>query len=173
MTIYYGDGSNSGTGRVVQVVSVAFTGTYSTSNVGQGAETDVPFVASITPKDNNNKIFVQCQISCDMSTTHASFATLKRSIGGGSYSEPFVGNASGNRHRVTSGSPDNTNASLRNICFSYLDNPQTTSQVNYGFTVSHNDNGTVHIYFNYHDGDSNHSYSGRGASSIVLMEVAV
>ena len=173
MAIYYGDGSNSTAGRIVQVVSVGFTGTASTSDVSQGGETSIPFTASITPKDNTNKIFVQCQISCDMSTTHASFATLKRQIGGGGYTDPFVGDASGSRHRVTSGSPDNTNSSLRNICFSYLDNPQTTSHVDYGFTVSHNDNGTVHIYFNYHDGDTDASYSGRGACSIVLMEVAV
>ena len=173
MAIYYGDGSNSTAGRIIQVVSSAFTGTASTSDVSQGGETSIPFTASITPKDNTNKIFVQCQISCDMSTTHASFATLKRQIGGGGYTDPFVGDASGNRHRVTSGMSDHNSSSLRNICFTYLDNPQTTSQVDYGFTVSHNDNGTVHIYFNYHDSDSDHSYSGRGASSIVLMEVAV
>jgi len=173
MAIYYGDGSNSNVGRIVQVVSVAFTGTHTTSNVSQGGETGMPFTASITPKDNSNKIFVQCQISCDMSTTHASFATLKRQIGGGGYTEPFIGDASGSRHRVTSGMSDHNSSSLRNICFSYLDNPTTTSQVDYGFTVSHNDNNTVHIYFNYHDADTDASYSGRGASSIVLMEVAV
>ena len=130
MAIEYGDGSDSNAGRIVQVVSAAFTGVHTTANVSQGGESGIPFTASIAPKDNNNKIFVQCQISCDMSTTHASFATLKRQIGGGGYTEPFIGDASGNRHRVTSGMSD-------------------------------------------HNTDGDHSYNGRGASSIVLMEVAV
>ena len=173
MAIYYGDSSNSTAGRVVQVVSATKTDTATYNSIGQGAETSIPFVCSITPKDNNNKILVIMQITCDMSTTHSTYATLKRQIAGAGYTEPFVGDSNGNRHRVTSGQSDQRSNSLRNINLMYLDSPNNTNQVDYGFTLSHNDNSTVNILINYVDSDDDNSYNGRGTCSITCMEIAV
>ena len=135
----------------------------------QGAETAIPFVASITPSSASNKILVQMMITMDMNTTHGTFATAKKTTGG-TTTEPAVGDAASNRHRVTTGTNDNATSTLRNIHILFVDTAGTTNQIDYGFTLSHNDNNPVTIYLNYHGGDSDYSYNGRGVSSIVLTE---
>ena len=176
MTIHFGDStsitSGGSLGKILQVVQTTYTGTATYYNIGQGGETGIPFYNRIFPSSTSSKILVLCQISMDMSTTHATFATLKRRIGSGSYTEPFVGDASGSRHRITSGQADNTSSSVRNISFMYVDTPNTTTQCDYGFTMSHNDNNTVHIYVGFSAQDSDHSYNPRSACSIICAEIA-
>ena len=172
MAIYYGDGSNSSSGRIIQVQKSIYTGTIAYHSIAQGAETNIPFVCTITPKEAASKIIVMMQLCFDNNTTHSNYCTLKRQIAGAGYTEPFIGDASGNVHRVTSGQSDQRSNSLRNIGLTFFDEPNTTQQIEYGFTLSHNDNNNVSIYINFGDGESNNSYDGRGACSIVCMEVA-
>ena len=44
MAIYYGDGSNSSSGRIIQVQKSIYTGTIAYHSIAQGAETNIPFV---------------------------------------------------------------------------------------------------------------------------------
>ena len=53
MAIYYGDGTNSTSGRVIQVVSAHKSDATSTTST---SFTDTGLQASITPKDSTNKI---------------------------------------------------------------------------------------------------------------------
>ena len=158
-------------GSVIQVVQQIKTDTQDFGSISQGAETAIPFVASITPSSSGNKILVQMMITMDMSTTHGTFATAKKTTGG-TTTEPAIGDAASNRHRVTTGTSDNATSTLRNINIFFVDTAGTTNQIDYGFTLSHNDNNPVTIYLNYHGGDSDYSYNGRGVSSIVLTEIA-
>ena len=134
-------------------------------------ELSIPFVASIVPSSASNKILVQMMITMDMNTTHGTFATAKKTTGG-TTTEPAIGDAASNRHRITTGTNDNATSTLRNIHILFVDTAGTTNQIDYGFTLSHNDNNPVTIYLNYHGGDSDYSYNGRGVSSIVLTEIA-
>ena len=171
-TSFVGNGAgltNVSAGKVLQIKHAIKTDTQDFGNISQGAETAIPFVASITPSSASNKILVQMMITMDQSTTHGTFATAKKTTGG-TTTEPAVGDASGNRHRVTTGTNDNATTTLRNIHILFVDTAGTTNQIDYGFTLSHNDNNPVAIYLNYHAGDSNDNYNGRGVSSIVLTE---
>jgi len=171
-TSFVGNGAgltNVSAGKVLQIKHAIKTDTQDFGSISQGAETAIPFVASITPSSASNKILVQMMITMDQNTTHATFATAKKTTGG-TTTEPAVGDAAGNRHRVTTGTNDNATSSLRNIHILFVDTAGTTNQIDYGFTLSHNDNNPVNIFLNYHGGDSNYSYNGRGVSSIVLTE---
>ena len=164
-------GTIRSTGNVVQVVQQIKTDTHAFGAISQGSETSIPFVASIVPSSASNKILVQMMITMDMNTTHGTFATAKKTTGG-TTTDPAIGDAASNRHRVTTGTSDNATSTLRNINIFFVDTAGTTNQIDYGFTLSHNDNNPVTIYLNYHGGDSDYSYNGRGVSSIVLTEIA-
>ena len=171
-TSFVGNGAgltNVSAGKVLQIKHAIKTDTQDFGSIAQGAETAIPFVASITPSSSSNKILVQMMITMDMNTTHGTFATAKKTTGG-TTTEPAIGDAASNRHRVTTGTNDNATSTLRNIHILFVDTAGTTNQIDYGFTLSHNDNNPVTIYLNYHGGDSDYSYNGRGVSSIVLTE---
>ena len=171
-TSFVGNGAgltNVSAGKVLQIKHAIKTDTQDFGNIAQGAETAIPFVASITPSSSSNKILVQMMITMDNGSTHGTFATAKKTTGG-TTTEPAIGDAASNRHRSTTGTNDNATSTLRNIHILFVDTAGTTNQIDYGFTLSHNDNNPVAIYLNYHGGDSDYSYNGRGVSSIVLTE---
>ena len=173
-TSFVGNGAgltNVSAGKVLQIKHAIKTDTQDFGNIAQGAETAIPFVASITPSSSSNKILVQMMITMDNGSTHGTFATAKKTTGG-TTTEPAIGDAASNRHRITTGTNDNATSTLRNIHILFVDTAGTTNQIDYGFTLSHNDNNPVAIYLNYHGGDSDYSYNGRGVSSIVLTEIA-
>ena len=169
---FHGNGAgltNVSAGKVLQIKHAIKTDTQDFGNISQGAETAIPFVASITPSSSSNKILVQMMITMDNGSTHGTFATAKKTTGG-TTTEPAIGDAASNRHRITTGTNDNATSTLRNIHILFVDTAGTTNQIDYGFTLSHNDNNPVAIYLNYHGGDSDYNYNGRGVSSIVLTE---
>ena len=171
-TSFVGNGAgltNVSAGKVLQIKHAIKTDTQDFGNISQGAETAIPFVASITPSSSSNKILVQMMITMDNGSTHGTFATAKKTTGG-TTTEPAIGDAASNRHRITTGTNDNATSTLRNIHILFVDTAGTTNQIDYGFTLSHNDNNPVAIYLNYHGSDSDYSYNGRGVSSIVLTE---
>ena len=171
-TSFVGNGAgltNVSAGKVLQIKHAIKTDTQDFGSIAQGAETAIPFVASITPSSSSNKILVQMMITMDNGSQHGTFATAKKTTGG-TTTEPAIGDAAGNRHRITTGTNDNATSTLRNIHILFVDTAGTTNQIDYGFTLSHNDNNNVSIYLNYHGGDSDYSYNGRGVSSIVLTE---
>ena len=73
-------GTIRSTGNVVQVVQQIKTDTQDFGSISQGAETSIPFVASIVPSSASNKILVQMMITMDMNTTHGTFATAKKPL---------------------------------------------------------------------------------------------
>ena len=171
-TSFVGNGAgltNVSAGKVLQIKHAIKTDTQDFGSISQGAETAIPFVASITPSSSSNKILVQMMITTDNGSTHATFVTAKKTTGG-TTTEPAIGDAASNRHRITTGTNDNATSSLRNVHVLFVDTAGTTNQIDYGFTLSHNDNNPVAMYLNYHGGDSDYSYNGRGVSSIVLTE---
>ena len=156
-------------GKVIQIKHNEKKDAVNLGSIAQGAETNIPFVASITPTSASSKLLVQMMITMDMSTTHGTFATAKKTTGGVT-TEPAVGDVASSRHRITTGTNDNGSSTLRNIYIMFVDTAGTTNQIDYGFTLSHNDNSTVYIYLNYSNSDADASYTGRGMSSITVTE---
>jgi len=162
MAIYYPDGSNSTTGRQIQVVMATDT-TY--RSAGEGTSI-LAVQCSITPKDSNNNILVQTHFTCH-GPAEDWIIKLQRSgttIGSSD-------NGTVNRTGIVGGSSRGGGWEMKNHSIVYLDSPATTSTVTYAvyprFTGG---SGTIGV---------NRTYSATGGDSdgtravMVLTEVAV
>ena len=167
MAIYYGDGSHTNTGRVVQVIHTIRTSTLS-EQVANGGIGSVLCPTTITPKDNTNKILVRAMVTMSLSTSHGRAASLTRDG-----SPICIGDAASNRIRRTSGSGHATTTGHTNIFMEYLDDPQTTSSIIYGFAMGHNENNTLWTYLNRTENDGDGTHVSRSASTVTVMEIAV
>ena len=175
MTIYFGDGTNQATAasaaEVIQIQSGVYSGqTYGAIGGGGYLGLSSILYASITPTSSSNKIWVIMMIQCDVGRNgEYPMAALTR---GGT--EVGIGNASGNRRRITAFGPATDSYwQPTPINISYIDSPSTTSATTYSVNLSHSSGSTSNIYLNSQSSDSNSSTTGRGVSSITLMEVAV
>ena len=127
MAIYYGDGSNSTAGRIVQVVQTFKNDTTSIANNSQTNFVDMAGMAvTITPKDDTNKILilVTVNVSAESTDRNNSIRLLRGSTP--------VGNGSGGS--VTSPliyvrTKDNDYLENKNAQF--LDDPQTDQAITY------------------------------------------
>jgi len=156
---------------VVQVKSAVKTDTF-TASIASGASTAITGVSvSITPTSASNKVLVIAQITGGtVDAGGGTFFTLKRgatAIG--------IGDASGNRQRVTTGyvgvdTPQAAN-SLINATITFLDSPATTSSTTYSVDISTARDTTVSAYINRSHADGNSVFIARGVSTITVFEV--
>tara|TARA_Y100000401_G_scaffold83752_1_gene69036 strand:- start:231 stop:731 length:501 start_codon:yes stop_codon:yes gene_type:complete len=126
MAIYYPDGSNSTTGRQIQVVMATDT-TY--RSAGEGTSI-LAVQCSITPSDSNNNILIQTHFTCH-GPAEDWIIKLERSVGG---SDTVIGNSDNgtvNRNGLVGGSSRGGGWEMKNHSVVYLDSPGTTSTVTY------------------------------------------
>ena len=162
-------------GHILQVLSTVKTDTQSYHNTSSAvAWQDITGLSrTITPASTSNKILINFNITYG-SNTYAAFFKIQRKIGSGSYADltGVMGDASGNRTRMTAGTSGGTaeNEELTTGSMMYLDSPNTTSEVTYKMLYSsrHND----YMYINRTHVNTNADYAGLGASTITCMEVA-
>jgi hypothetical protein len=162
-------GSDVALGKILQVVQTVKTNTFTTSST---SFTDVTgLTASITPTSTSSKILIMTQLSIAISN-NVHYATIR--LAGGN-SGDFVGDAAGNRIRaITGGALNNIGDSGQiTLPFNYVDSPATTSSVTYSIqvrtrTVFSSDT----IFVNRTKGNVDNDNEPRGASSLILMEVA-
>ena len=150
-------------GSVLQVVSVTKSDT-STMN-GNTAWTDVPsLTVNITPSATSSKILVVASITL-ASGNHAHPRMLRGSTAIGN------GVSAGSRPGVFgyANNPGGVNSATSNT-YNYLDSPNTTSSTTYKIQLN-NSNGSGACYINRTQDDANGVYSGRGVSSITLLEI--
>ena len=159
MAIYYGDGSNSGSGREVQVVQTFKNNTASTS--GNNFSAISGFTVTITPKSSSHKILYSGSLYLGGSGTEAVFR-LTRSIGGNvvniSKASTFVDDEDGSF--CIGGS-----SLYRSASFEFLDSPNTTSAITYGITWQTHA-GTIYLNRTWDNGWFH------GASAITAREIA-
>ena len=150
-------------GSVLQVLSVTKTDTFSTSTTGSFVDVTGLSIA-ITPKFSTSKILVLYDTMIGPQDT-GFFRIVRDST------VIKQGDAAGSRIRTTIGSitPGGNNDKSAPAAGSYLDSPSTTSSVTYKIQVQ-NYVGTLYVNRSFNDSDA--TYSGRGASTITLMEVA-
>jgi len=159
------DGSafvNVDTGKILQVVSVTKTDTFTTT---AGSFVNVTgMAATITPVSAANKVLILVQAA-------TSFDRGQWRLSGGNTS-PYIGDASSNRTRAVIGSERNitneSGAALAGSSIVFLDSPNTTSAVTYQLQAQ----GINSAFLNRTTEDADLANRTRGASSITVMEVA-
>ena len=161
MAIYYGDGTNSTSGRVIQVVSAHKSDTSSTTST---SFTDTGLQASITPKDSTNKILVMSDAKMGMASGNIGYVGLYRGD-----THIALGDANSSQIRCMAafdGSSAQHDSCVSSIYF--LDSPNTTSSITYKIRMRGNNGNTVRMNVAGSDRSSN---DGAFASNIILMEV--
>ena len=163
MAIEYGDGSDSNTGRIIQVKTGYKSSRASTTST---SFTSTGLSESITPTDNNNKILVLCNIRLGFASGNLGYAALYRDS-----TKIFQGDSYGSAQRCTfsaDGSSGQHDAFVPTII--YLDEPGTTSSITYDIRYRGHNGNTVRV--NCVGSDRSNGTDGVFASSLVLMEVA-
>lgn len=162
-------------GTVVSgIVQVKFVEKTDTQSWTSTSETEITGLnVSITPTNANNKILVLGQLwtSADTSALTA-YNALKRNIGGGAYSTlgNHTNDGSNNSKATGHGGVFNGNWNLMNTSISFLDNPATTSVVNYKW-FAQNEASAVTFYVNRTARNST-IYHPRACSTITVMEIS-
>ena len=170
MAIYYGDGSNSNAGRLIQTFEVGYESRWFVNNPS-GSWHDGPGNLgngiNITPKDANNKILVRVHMNFghDRNWTQGG-VQVYRKIGSGSFSGQYGAGCS-----LYNEDRDGMHSTA---CLEYIDSPGTTNVCNYKlmFTAQHSGN---YIRLNYGNlgtgGDNSSDHTPR--STLTVQEIAV
>jgi len=162
MAIEYGDGSNSNTGRIIQVVTGNRTSVFSTTS---SSFTDIGLSASITPKESASKILIFLTIY--MSSNDNSSQRLLR---GSTVIEAGTGSGSASRG-FGGGFFCGSDADVMGQSGTFIDSPNTTSATTYKVQALVGGGGTV--FFGRDKTGSTNSQHTRSIQRITLMEVAV
>jgi hypothetical protein len=157
--------TNTNFGKTLQVVSTTKTNKFSTTT--SDAWVDITGLSvSITPTSSSSKILIH--YDTQMSGTELMFIKIVRGS-----TDIKIGDEADNRIRCTQGGQkqEENQDKVVNFGGSFLDSPNTTSATTYkiqGRVYGTSQNFKVNSANN----DSNISYTGRGASSITVMEIA-
>jgi len=158
-----------GQGKILQVVSATKSDTQVTST---STLVDVSGLSlSITPSSASNKIFLVCNINIDGSARYLGLRFVRGSTDIG------IGDADGNRTRLTVSSMRNNSATLddyvmHNSSASFLDTPNTTSATTYKIQAGKHYSSASNLYINRPAYDDNASYITRGISTLTAYEIA-
>ena len=158
-------GTATGFGKVLQVVSAEYTTTDSTTSttfVTTGVE------ASITPSSTSNKILLMASMSLGGSgavgDNRMNICFLRNTT------EIGVPATVGSRQSVGRTGPQVASGQMTEESILYLDSPSSTSAITYKVAFSARSGYTT--WLNRSSGDPDVAYSSRGASTLVLMEIA-
>ena len=160
------------TGHVIQVVQTVKTDTFD-STADSGTFADITGMsATIKPASTSNKILIQCSLT-NGASTHSLYFKLQHN-GSGSYADVSgaVGTSTSSRTPMTfggvGGTSDNSETATNSITF--LDSPSKDTPFTYKVQGSARTSGnTWTINRPYVDTDAN--YTGRGISTLTLMEI--
>ena len=168
-----GDGTilttNSSVGKILQVVQATKTDTASNSTASGASWTPTSPKCSITPSNASNKILVQATVAVALSAdSHAAYLTVLKDG-----NTMFIGDLDGsNMVRTTVGTSTINDYNFAQLVFNYLDTAGGTSAIEYSLSLSHDSGATATIYINRTEATDNTDDRKRGASNIILMEVA-
>ena len=173
MAIYYGDGSNSGSGRIVQVKQTVDP--YTSSKTGTTPVQVGNLAVSITPKSSSHKLLIQVDLKLGAtSQSPEPMIRLHRSISGGSSDYVYRGGGAGSRTRCMFGGDEfhanNAQWELIQVAGTFLDDAQSTSSHTYSLIWNRVYSDTLYLNRTHNDSDS--AALPRTASSITVMEIA-
>ena len=163
-----GTATGFGGGKLLQTIMVEKTDT--TSHSSGSTRTDISGITvNITPSATSSKILIMSTLNfCGRKGEYAFALYLMRGS-----TDIAIGDAASSRTRGTIGGLTDTdnNYDMRPWHYTYLDSPNTTSQVTYKWQwedTYHNQ--TMYLNRSYTDADA--TYSVRGASNIIVQEIA-
>ena len=151
-------------GSVLQVIQTVKSDTF-TGTANGTALLITGLAATITPTSVTSKILITAQIMYgSSSTTYGGW--FRRGV-----TDIGLGNAAGNRQRVSIGMAFTSDANQTNtFVYTYLDSPATTGATTYQFYVNNDNTSAIFINRSVTDGDN--TTGKRGISTITLMEIA-
>ena len=163
MAIYYGDGSNSGSGRIVQMQTQELRSSI------QSTAADVDVLAkAITPKHQDNYIIMFAMTGTMSDSNHCGVVfyrdSTKLTVSSGGSTGNWIASAAFDNNNFGS----NGNASYGETTLMHIDHPDTTNQVTYKIVFSQPGSGGQNLYVN----RSPSAYQG-SMTRLILMEIAV
>jgi len=162
----------SAASAVVQVKSTTLTSTFSVSATLGTFAAVTGLTVAITPTSASNKVLVMCSLTCDNAASTAQ--GISAILTGGNCSS-YRADADGTRQRAASvQSKGSSNRVPANLNLLFLDSPATTSATTYGVGINYVANsGTPEtIFVNRPALNDDNTFTGLGASTITVMEVA-
>lgn len=165
--------ANQPTGAVLQVVQ-AFKSDTSSFSGSVSTWTDIPSLsATITPTSSTSKILCMCYIG-KLSTSGTSWYTHSFRF---TRNGTAVGVADVSSSRPQAGmvlSEYDAQYNTGGNAMQYLDSPSTVSALTYNIQIFPHSTGSITTYINRaeNDPDGAYGYAGRGASNLILMEIA-
>jgi len=162
---------NGSAGKILQVVQVVKTDTFSTTSSSFTSVTGLS--ASITPSSASNKVLILCQFH---GAASADPAQAHFRLSGGNATN-YVGDAAGSRiqgvgQMRNAGTGETARIAGIPFAINYLDSPATTSSVTYELQAQRGGSAGATVYVGRSGDDADSANQGRFASSITLMEVA-
>jgi hypothetical protein len=151
--------------RVLQVVSTEKSNQFTTASTTFVDVTGMS--ATITPTSSSSKILVTFSVGLIGNSTGGQFVYLQLVRDTTSIS---IGDASGNRIRVSAGNGGTQPYSDSSLTITNLDSPSTTSAVTYKIQMRSQQTGTAK--FNSRGDDADSTAQGRSSASLTLMEIA-
>ena len=154
--------AGGGGGKVLQVVSVLKTDTFSSTTTD--SFTDITgMTAAITPSATSSKILILGNINSGAgSNAHIRLLRDSTAI--------CLGDSSSSRVQATGAAASNyTQHSMVNNGITFLDSPSSTSELTYKFQFLLYNSTTWYLNRSYNDNDA--IIGGRSASTITLMEI--
>ena len=156
-------------GKVLQVVSVAKTDTFST---GSNSFVDVTgLTLNITPSATSSKILVLCDVKLGVDAGVSSVKSRIEQTISASDTYPYIGDAENSNTRCSFGTYVNESSFIAQDASTVLLSPSTTAQITYTYQMVEQAGGTV--YVNRIDSTETGAAAPRTASSLTVMEIGV
>ena len=167
-TFLRGDGAfaAAGGGKLVGYGSVVKTDTFSAS-AAQGGFSGNCIELNYTAASTSNKLLIMANLT--IGYQHGQSIRMRFDVGGSSVSG-VTGDAAGSRTRSTTEAWINSQGQMSNMSFNFIHSSPATSSTTYGCQLGAKDNATQTVYLNRSYSDTNADYSGRNASSLIILE---
>jgi len=168
MTIYYGDGSNSGLGRLVKFDQTVLqsAATYDPgNNPSEGSDYSQVISLAVTPTDSSTKHYIHWSI---MYSINGGTTLGSRLFAGGN--AIIVGTANGNRPTVTTAQSVHQNQWFNQDVGFYLYDHNTANEITYSLRTNTHDGRAFSVNRSYEDSNSNYMDNCRPCSFLNVME---
>jgi len=161
------DGAGLVSGKVLQVVSVAKTDTFSTTSTSFVDVTGLTL--NITPSSTSSKILVLCDVKLGVDAGVSSVKSRIEQTISGSDTYPYIGDEENSNTRCSFGTYVNESSFIAQDASTVLLSPSTTSQITFTYQTIQQAGGTV--YVNRIDSTDTAAAAPRTASSLTVMEI--
>jgi len=159
--------------RVLQVVQTVKTDTFSASVASGGISGDITgLTRSITPVSATSKLLVMATVNIVAGDTTDNPALIVYRDGSAA---TFRGDADGSNTRVSAGVPISSGSSQRGafaVSLSFLEDAGSTSATTFSLRVLNSSTGSQTVLVNDNRNAGGIARNQRGASSLIVMEVA-